>query len=508
MNKNLKLALKNRSSEQGFAIPIAVGMGLIMILVATTMIVRSQGDRTTASAQEATNRGLSAAETGITRYQSLINSNRAIATYKDCEGIRPTSGVSKGVCPDTGTTISWANASAIPGLNNTCTGNVSGGSVVLANSTTDWRDIDSTTSSKGQYRLIDYVYQPDSAAATTPGIGTLRVAGRVNQVGSNNAATEGIGTATTQLKVKIRVARQSSSGAIPGLWIRNVPQNMAGNLVRGNILVAGCTIPPWTNNYGNDPQRSVTPDYKVTANPNGIIPDAPPRPTSNLNEVDFIGSNTVWGSRSTNPLPRTGDRPQSDGSYAYLIKGNLTSGGSQNITLSANAKVVFYVQGNIDLGGGPNINNNGDSSKMQIYGNTFERNSDGTIKVDTSNRPLTKYGCPITLPSIGSTPLTDPPSTYAGACPTLSVTQNGNGSIHALIHAADATGSVSGGGGNCDPTNNTGFIGALWIKNWNAASGSGNELICAEGDYGSFLATQTSAPPSIPAITAWQREEL
>jgi len=33
MNKKLKMALGRRSSEQGFAIPIAVGLGLVMLLV-------------------------------------------------------------------------------------------------------------------------------------------------------------------------------------------------------------------------------------------------------------------------------------------------------------------------------------------------------------------------------------------------------------------------------------------------------------------------------------------
>lgn len=54
MDKKLKIALRRSSSEQGFAIPIAVGMGLIMLLVGVTMIIKSQGDQVTASAQKNT----------------------------------------------------------------------------------------------------------------------------------------------------------------------------------------------------------------------------------------------------------------------------------------------------------------------------------------------------------------------------------------------------------------------------------------------------------------------
>lgn len=73
MNKNLKIVLKNRSSEQGFVIPIAVGMGLIMILIATTLIVRSQGDQVSASAQKATAQSLAVAEGGMTRTLFKLN---------------------------------------------------------------------------------------------------------------------------------------------------------------------------------------------------------------------------------------------------------------------------------------------------------------------------------------------------------------------------------------------------------------------------------------------------
>lgn len=52
MNKKLKVALKRRASEQGFALPIALGLGFVMLLIGATMIMRSQGDQVTASAQK------------------------------------------------------------------------------------------------------------------------------------------------------------------------------------------------------------------------------------------------------------------------------------------------------------------------------------------------------------------------------------------------------------------------------------------------------------------------
>ena len=73
MNKKLKIALIYRTSEQGFALPVAIGLGLIMLLIGATMIVRSQGDQVTASAQKATASSFDTTETGITRIQLLLS---------------------------------------------------------------------------------------------------------------------------------------------------------------------------------------------------------------------------------------------------------------------------------------------------------------------------------------------------------------------------------------------------------------------------------------------------
>lgn len=73
INHKIKKVFIGRSSEAGFALPITVGLGLIMLLIATTLIVRAQGDRTTASAQKATAQSLSIAEGGMTRTLAKLN---------------------------------------------------------------------------------------------------------------------------------------------------------------------------------------------------------------------------------------------------------------------------------------------------------------------------------------------------------------------------------------------------------------------------------------------------
>lgn len=73
INRNINIALIRRSSKEGFALPITLGLGLIMILIAATLIVRAQGDQTTASAQKATAQSLAIAEGGLSRTLAKLN---------------------------------------------------------------------------------------------------------------------------------------------------------------------------------------------------------------------------------------------------------------------------------------------------------------------------------------------------------------------------------------------------------------------------------------------------
>ena len=145
MNGKLKIALRLRSNEQGFAMPIVIGLGLIMTLVAITMIVRSQGDQVTASAQKATTQSLGTTETGITRVQSLLNRYRILSNIS-LRNVGTTSSSWKQVYVDTPTPA--------------CT---------TAGTVTDVDGYRLSTwiplGTEGKFRINDYTYKPTSAAA-------------------------------------------------------------------------------------------------------------------------------------------------------------------------------------------------------------------------------------------------------------------------------------------------------------------------------------------------------
>lgn len=463
MHKNLKLALNNRTSEQGFAIPIAVGMGLVMLLIGTTMIVRSQGDEVTALTQKATNRGLSAAETGITRYQSLINSNRVIATY-----------------PLTGT-LSWTNASSIPGITS-CSGG--GATVVTANSTTAWQDVNSSNSSLGQYKLVSYVYPAPGTTGTpgtAPGIGQLTVEGRVNQTDANGDGDDNddndtsVGTATTRLQVNIPVQQGDiNTVPVPGAWFKeggmeDAQSGKAEKTVKGNILLNDCSVKPAANAYqattGKPPVPYTDPTtgqpYKTTtANIN--FPDIPTKPATfpTSNQLKTINSNTTitLPDLTTNPKD---EQTTVDGITAYRY--SVTAINKGNIVITPGEKVIFYLDGNIDKG------------------------------VDIKHDCGAVSGC-------------DPTDFQVyGYAANGEMCLNGNNAFQGFVFAPTYSVGVTGNGN---------IEGSVWSKDFgkikDCGSNNASIVVTQEADWNTLLGLglKFNLPPVISSASSWQRQEV
>jgi hypothetical protein len=147
------------------------------------MIAQSQTDRGKAVSQINALKSSSIAESGVNQYLDFLNNNRVLLTYPSCVGTLDSSGV----CPDTGTTKSWSNASSAgilpttspspsPGgtcpqsqtissnANQTCSTQIT---TVWSNAgDTGWRDLGG-----GQFKLVSYSYTPTGAPNTAPGNG-------------------------------------------------------------------------------------------------------------------------------------------------------------------------------------------------------------------------------------------------------------------------------------------------------------------------------------------------
>jgi hypothetical protein len=302
MNKKLKIALRNRSSEQGFAIPIAVGMGLIMILVASTMIVRSQGDEVTASAQKATAKSLGIAEIGITRVQSFLNKNRGFANQS----------------------YPWTNY--LENLANPCT---SGTLYNEAAEFNNWVII----GGNDRFKVISYT------PTTTDGV--LLVEGQVRQ--GNNI------TSKTRLQVKIGLDRtRMPSFAPPGAWAQNF--GLGNNRINGSVIDAGCPPGSLTASERSQISGNVLTDPSLTLPPPVTVPPG------------AISLSAITSGTTT--LPTGSDTPNADGVYVYRVASSSGKsidlrGSGEKLIIKPGQKVALYLDGNIDTqGSGVKIGHN------------------------------------------------------------------------------------------------------------------------------------------------------
>jgi hypothetical protein len=69
----LKLILLRHYSDGGFALPLAVGLGLSMILIGMTLIARSSDDQVNSLVQNSTTKSLGIAEASLSRISSILN---------------------------------------------------------------------------------------------------------------------------------------------------------------------------------------------------------------------------------------------------------------------------------------------------------------------------------------------------------------------------------------------------------------------------------------------------
>ncbi|HEY9781684.1 MAG TPA: hypothetical protein V6D09_16285 [Leptolyngbyaceae cyanobacterium] len=336
---------------------------------------------------------------------------------------------------------------------NTCLSNTQDSDLI--SNINNWITLDSSDLKKGEIKILDYTY--DAASS----VGTLKVAGRASS--ESGSATSSVDNADTYLEVQIPVITLQNP-PIPGLWAKTF--SMGNNDVSGNVLVAGCSLPPSSE---ISTANIVTGSGTLTANPSLEYPALPNLPSSAIVISGGITSSDIPNDRGCiydidgyildengnrviplattcdEPsfkvkigkftLPRGTDIPDADGVYHYLIRkyphGNSISlKGGEQLEITAGKKVRFYLQGNINMGGRSQIIHTGSpSTNFQIYG------SDGNLHYKTA----------------GDT------NTYT----TTSVMLSGNTSANMFIYAPEANVGVNGGG-NVPST----ITGSVWAKSW------------------------------------------
>lgn len=534
MSPKLKFALICRYSDRGFALPIAISLGFIILLVVATLLMRSQGDQMTATAQKATARNLSSTETGITRVQSLLNTWRVLPNIT-LANIGASSSSWQGVF-----TASPSNSCLPPGASNPTSGYRLNEWITLENG--------------DKFKITEYTYKPDSYTLSDGSSGprdtaqidgsftipasnsstvTVTVNSPANYVVSGSSVSghiQGIqgtlsndagaykfkrrytagadttissaetfypdnipGVATLKLEGKVDIDSTAnnaievsipvtqttpSSIAFPGLWVKGgaIPSN---NEIKGNLLVSGCSA-----NIGG----TIAGGQRF-ANPNIVFPDLPTRPTSNFNDLTnktipvgetnsnkmYVENGVVTAKEGSITFPSSIVGETSvieDGVEVYKYRMNAINL-ARDIVITPGKKVIFYVEGNIDTGSKEITHNYSTKpTNFQIFGY-------GTSIGD----PLQPHFC-----------------------------MHGSGATYGFLFAPDYNVGIAGAGGNA------GFVGSVWARQWNphpggissCGSNTGNTVVTQTADWtdlGSALAPK-NIPPKTAPITAWTRQEV
>ncbi len=381
-----KLRQKN-SSQLGFTMPLALGMGLVMMIVAASTIGRSQSDRATTSFQRETNRALGVSEAGIIRVQLFLDRSKLLANKN----------LDKWV--DTLNTLSSEQANC--GLLDLAV--VKQQAEIFKNY--EWINLDNRDLNKGRYRMINYQYRS--------GIGKLTVAGEIDAYNSTKNSSN------STLTVEIPIGSEDAQISPPALWAQTFKLT-PNQQINGQVRALACPQMTATDPDGiigidriNITEIDRQPTGKIIADPFTAIP----KPRLAPNNATVLPAIT-----SSIQLPRSNssDVPDVNNEYHYLVDLDSPSSGYSiklkdndliQINLTANQKINLYLKGNIDLSGSQTINVNPTNPNLRIYG------SDRTLKLSVKdNASITAFiHAPFADAQSSSSSSSRPNSAIAGA---------------------------------------------------------------------------------------------
>jgi Tfp pilus assembly protein PilX len=441
MNNRIPNTVKHPASEQGFAIPIAMGMGLVMLLLAMTAIVRSQSDARVAVDRKFSAQARTAAEIGVTRVQDFLNRYRAAATAPACT-TWPTSGY--GDCNDSGATISWD----VPGnITNYCPAASSDPVQMFANN--NWK----SAGTVGEYRLVDYAGSS----------GVLTVEGRINGGDTNEARS--------RLQVIIPVT-QPTGMPVSSLWVTGTISGTSPNNPQINSDVVGTSST--CVSAGNVTFPPSTTNKLLNVSTPQSMPAAKPKPTTSPVPYTLASISGIPGKelpRSTATGYTANDAADTDGVYKYVV---TSFDGSFNVT--PGKKVWLWVNGDINLSDKIIINQCGATSGSPA---TLVNPNCGPF--DVRIYPATSSTQTLTLNK--GTAVCD----IFFHLPDYAVTYNNSGTVT----TQDCGGS----------TKNTGVY---WVKSWSGAVASTTVIDPPRATWGAAVTavnlTSFTMPPIAPQI--------
>ena len=487
--------------EKGFALPLAVLIGLILMVTGITMMMRAQGDQSKVIAQKAQADALRSSEAGVTRVQDLLNSVRVMAkvdSNSNCtpKGCWQTAQVVPTPSTDlqkdlkklyTAASCSNTNAAATLSAKIDELRGLSGG---------QWFDLGNNR----YYRVVNYVYLDDTEKTPPPGgLGwgvltleglSLSPQGDPNNIDGDNAASRNRVVVTIPILPSRPLAFTRTT--VPALWIRegatedlsqtsqitvSNPNYSGGAKFQGDVVMSDTTeATGFVEGTG-----TLQPNLECYINQNNIQQPEPPEPAPNTPyKAQFVGvpfpnlpripGPSLGDLTSSETFPRLGDTPSPNGVYEYIVDNiNLSSG---KITITPGQRVVFYVRGDIN----------------------------GVIEHDCSSVSPPTVCKPGNLQIYANNEL-------AFTAPQICLRVGQNQRLEAFIFAPDYSLGKTGNGD---------FVGAAWGKNWGkistCASNSGAVAVTQGVEWTDLIQNLKPNPlntlPQLGKIANWCEEPI
>ena len=285
----LKILLQRRNQDEGFTLPMVIALGLVMLLLGTVNIVKSNEENITAINTNSSSDALAIAEVGITKYRELLDRNRILTVYNDT-GWTTVNDIANQTCDIITTTPNgWED----------------NGTAAAPNNRNKWwrieENIDGNPGDEfiGEYQLVSYIYDLDDKPATANNNQFAQNDDSINttdRFNYNDAVYNPRGILTVkgrspdgseaqiEVDIPLRINQQDMNNLAPALWMNNRSSSYISNLSTklggtsgtrldvsaGNNVVlstaassSGCTDPSdvATNNVIGDPRTVPSIDY-------------------------------------------------------------------------------------------------------------------------------------------------------------------------------------------------------------------------------------------------------
>ncbi|ATS19414.1 hypothetical protein BRW62_12520 [Parathermosynechococcus lividus PCC 6715] len=523
---------RRRYRQRGFTLPLVLGMGLIMMVVALTLISRSQLDVSTASLQKQTQQAFAVAEGGMARTLGLLNGNYQILLRRTYNPVNPNTGrrylidravdPSKVGQPNVGQpntdprqrNTDGIDATPVDEWNAASLGDAVPPCFTLNNVTDILLNGQIGTPVQGNYRILAYLYdQPTETGhlliegrlannspanayvlqkmkitdrnvpANFPGL----LAQRIN-LGNNDVfgAVNGNVICTNANNCKVP-ADQCVNGQPTNAGLRQAVGALNNSIIHGTIAVNKIELPPFPT-----PPPTVNPSGNPPVNGDVQAPDPSDLRNFLMKRKDYVdgtNSNDRYSQGAYNlgnigemTLPRPDDRPYVDTSlpaehpdriyYAYRVN-DINLSGNNNLTINTSRwPVRLFVSGNISLSGQAGIRNICRPSP----------NSSPSPDSDDTCRRGAKMGLPSevipcgknTRCSIGTPDRLriygNPPDPNNAVTDQQFTLSGGSTAGSLFVYAPDAKVGINGGSSSPD------IVGAVWAKEWNGSNSNNAEI--------------------------------